>query len=85
MVDLNKLYNDCNKVIKDLDPTFIEGAINWADLYCVEAYEKTNHLEVQYFGVVVSEAAPENEQLHEAISKGLRALDWNILEVITEW
>ena len=86
MVDLNKLYSDCNKIIEDLDPTFIEGPINWADLYCVEAYQKTSHDGISVLGVVISEADPVNEELHHAIRLGLEKYGWDKnMDVITEW
>lgn len=62
----------------------ISGAINWADLRCVDA-----GLNMTLFGtglyVLIEEADPNQLKLAEFVAHGLRDRGWEYVEVRFEW
>jgi len=61
------------------------GAINWADLSCVEAYYKVDDEGVESYGVVIEEAAPDDRELCALIYAKLCARGYEGVTVETEW
>jgi hypothetical protein len=88
---LRNLYEDTNAAIKAVHRRRkkIAGAINWADLSCVEAclvrsFSGGKSLEARY-QVSIEEVAPDQREFIEAIGSQLRKRGWPDVEVLTEW
>lgn len=62
-----------------------DGAINWADLRCVEAAFVVSDDGRKYYRVCIEEADPSAVALQQAVTKELVALGWANIEVRTEW
>ena len=63
----------------------IDGAINWADLHCVEAgYYRTSQGTSGVY-VLIEEAAPIQKELSSFIGNDLFAAGWEGVEVRFEW
>lgn len=63
----------------------IGGAVNWADLCCVDAMKVVNVDGEEWFIVNIEEASPSEHKLYLFISDELRALGWENVEVRLEW
>lgn len=65
----------------------VQGAINWADLECVEASFCININGELGYRVLIEEAAPEEIALHEFILQGLEAYGFDVtrLTIETAW
>lgn len=63
----------------------IDGAINWADLHCAEAGYYENSRGDSGLYVVIEEADPHQQQLHEFIRMDLDGAGWEGIEVRFEW
>lgn len=63
----------------------ISGAINWADLHCLQAAWVVTDDEYDYAEVTIEEASPECSEFHAFIHKYLAAHGWPDVSVVTEW
>ncbi len=84
-----RLIAATSDIIGRLDPTTINGAVNWGDLDCVSA-EKVESMDA--FGnanmawrVIVEEAAPSAYELGSAIHTALAAEGFKNVEVHLDW
>lgn len=67
------------------NPHEFKGAINWGDLGCVSAQFYQDDQGDAGFRVLVEEAAPENEDLHNFIAEAVKEQGFLKVEVITKW
>lgn len=81
MYDLTKLREATNQVLREILGLQLEGAINRADLRCVEASFKVNDKGYSYYEVLVEEADPNNRELRSKIVKSLEKAGWNDVAV----
>lgn len=72
---LNKLYNERHD---------IDGAINWADLRCIEANKCISEDGDQYYEVLVSEASPDNYRFQTLVQQELEKMGYKAV-IRTEW
>jgi len=63
----------------------VAGAINWADLDCIEAARIETDEEYTYFRVVISEASPDADKFQRAVRADLHEHGFPCIEVVTEW
>lgn len=83
---LSELTEDTDAVLAEAQKKRDEmnGAINWADLRCVDA-----GLNMTLFGtglyVLIEEADPSQAKLGEFVAHGLRDRGWEYVEVRFEW
>lgn len=63
----------------------IEGAINWADLSCVEARYCENDSGEKYYAVLIEECSPNQNDLYSFISTKLQQAGWDGVEILFEW
>lgn len=83
---LSELTEDTDAVLADAQKKRGEmsGAINWADLRCVDA-----GVNMTLFGtglyVLIEEADPAQAKLAEFVAHGLRDRGWECVEIRFEW
>ena len=65
--------------------TVIQGAINWANLFCSEACYVLDDEGEERYQVSIEEVAPDNPTLQEFIENWLAEHGWPGVVVITEW
>jgi hypothetical protein len=65
--------------------TFIDGAINWGDLFCFEASLFVDDEGTTGYRVVIQEADPLNRELSEWIQHYLSERGYSNVTVVTEW
>ena len=77
----------CEAVIEELQhcKPLPEGAINWGDLHCVEAFVRIGSVRGMSGEVLIEEAAPDNYDFQVAVNEGLKARGFDNVEVRTEW
>ena len=63
----------------------IGGAVNWADLRCLEARVFTSDDGETGLQVFIEEAAPDAQELQEFVGEHLRQAGFLVVEVVTEW
>lgn len=84
---LQALMDETNKILEDLNPDDIDGAINWADLRCVDAMEvqSVHNPDEPYYQVEIEEVAPDAYELMEAVHKALADRGFYHVQVVTAW
>jgi hypothetical protein len=85
MSGLKRLCQATNEAIEKLQQAKIPGAINWADLSCVEASSVTTDEGETYLQVTIEEASPAETGLQAAVAKDLEERGWPGVLVVTEW
>lgn len=80
---LNEVMQAIDKLL-DAAPRDIQGAINWADLRCIETMKSINQDGESRFIAIVAEAAPTNEALKIYLERRLMEQGHDF-EVRTEW
>lgn len=63
----------------------IGGAVNWADLRCLEARVFTTDDGETGYQVFIEEAAPDAHELQAFVGAKLREAGFPVVEVVTEW
>lgn len=63
----------------------IEGAINWADLHCVEVRSWTNENGGSGLTVYIEEADPANRSLSDFVSRLIAENGWVGVDVELSW
>ena len=63
----------------------IDGAINWADLHCVEAGHCRTSDGGEYLYVLIEECDPSQRDLHTFISQRLSDAGWQQIDVRFAW
>jgi hypothetical protein len=63
----------------------VDGAINWADLQCIDAARCEGLDRDEWYVVWISEAAPESDSLKMFVTARLAAAGFQGVEVICEW
>jgi hypothetical protein len=86
-LELVELRKDANEVLESLDKNQIAGAINWADLRCVQTNRARDAYGRTWYRVEIEEAAPGEESLIAAVRDGLAHLGWYVddIEIETAW
>jgi len=82
---LKRLRDEVDHILDNTDPSDIDGAINWADLGCVEASYVLNQEGHTYYSVLIEEADPHNTELQMHIHNEIGKLMDITVEVRTEW
>lgn len=59
----------------------IEGAINWADLHCIDVWQNASGA----WMVEIAEASPEAAELQAFVADWLAEAGFGAVEVRTEW
>jgi len=85
----HRLMEATDEFLSRLEPSSIKGAINWADLQCVqvervETFDETDRVEAAY-RVIIEEASPDSYQLAAAVSNALAGAGFTRVEVHCEW
>ena len=76
----------CEEAIKKIDKSEIQGAINWADLHCVEVIYCIDQKGKESYRFSIEEAAPDNRELHIYLYDYLSSYyNTNNIEINTEW
>ncbi len=93
--ELSKLTADANEAIGRVKEKKVEmgcqgGAVNWADLRCVEAqyvlsYHQGGKELYALYRVVIEEASPSCTPFQSAVRILLRKKGWDKIIVDTEW
>lgn len=65
--------------------SYIDGAVNWADLQCVDVEYCLDTTGDEFYLVTVDEAAPDNPELQLAIIRQLQHVGIRNVRVLTEW
>lgn len=63
----------------------IDGAINWADLHCVEAGLCRTSAGDEYLYVCIEECDPHQRALYEFIKGELSGAGWDGVDIRFEW
>jgi|PlaIllAssembly_1097288.scaffolds.fasta_scaffold05989_11 hypothetical protein len=84
---LISLLEETNKILEDLDPHEVPGAINWGDLRCVDALkmQSVHDTKANFYQVEIEEADPGAWELHEHVSKALAERGFYHVQVVTAW
>lgn len=82
-----RLEIEVNKAIKEAKlcaVIFQDLAINWKDLKC-DRIEYVYDGRREFNRIIISEAAPVNNEFHEFIKQCLKNKKYHNFEVVTEW
>lgn len=79
------LMEETNKILGDLEPGEVDGAINWGDLGCMDALHQENVHGESNYRVIIQEASPDAYHLQEYVAKTLAERGFINVEVDTEW
>lgn len=85
--DLKRLRNAANNAVERVyrRRDEIGGAVNWADLSCVEAAWVRTDRGDEHAEVLIEEAAPEAVELQRAVKAELAIDGWPDVSARTEW
>lgn len=84
---LKKLREDTDaaiEVVRARRPQ-VQGAINWADLHCLQAAWVLTDDEENYAEVTIEEASPDAGYFQRVIAEELARAGWPDIRVVTEW
>lgn len=88
---LNKLKDAaetaCEQACKDVgeNESLVHAAVNWADIHCIDAEVYLTAGGQRGLRVLLSEASPSNPQFRQYVADQLRNMDYQDIEVVTEW
>ena len=84
---LIKLQDLTNKIIDELqkEKDAFHEAINWGNLYCIEASFCINQEGFEYYNVLIHEASPSAMMFRDEISGRLMKNLHEVVMVQTEW
>lgn len=77
----SELMDATDRAIKAVKEQRIPGAVNWADLHCLDATIGGEAV----LQVTISEVAPEATEFQEAVQSELARQGWPNVKVVTEW
>lgn len=80
-----QLTQDVDDILRGLKPADIPGAINWGDLGAKEVQIVWTQDYTWHFRVIIEEADPVNQALHDAVLTGLTIRNWMGVEIETAW
>jgi hypothetical protein len=83
--ELVKLREATNRAIDEVQKQRTKGAVNWADLHCLQAAWVVTDEEESYAEVTIEEAAPEADEFQTAVMLELDKLGYPNVHVVTEW
>jgi hypothetical protein len=63
----------------------IHGAVNWADLHCLQAAWVSTDDGYSYAEVTIEEASPDAVEFQHAVEMELARRGWPDIHVVTEW
>ena len=66
------IQSDINVALKKAEDAKIKGAINWADLSCVEVQYRIDESGVETYLAIIEEADPNNDELVHFLSDYMR-------------
>lgn len=84
MERLKNIKDAVEEILECADRSGIDGAINWADLHCVEAMHCVNHDGYEWDEVLIEEASPDAADLCNYVGKELLKIGLSVV-VKTEW
>jgi hypothetical protein len=82
---LKALRRDTDRAIELQRGQGISGAVNWADLHCVEAEWIVNDDGEEYAQVRIEEASETAVLFQRAVQIELERLGWPDVSIVTEW
>ena len=82
---LHQLLLTTNDILLRMEPANFPGAINWADLKCINAYLGVDASADPSYLVFIEEVAPNESAVRNHIAQELATCGWPNVEVITEW
>ena len=88
LASLQRLRDDTEEILKDLVHNAGDngyGAVNWADLHCIQARYFYTSDDMEGLSVRIEEASPEAWKLREDVAEALINKGWKNVRVITEW
>jgi len=83
---LQVLQRVTDEILRELveSDTRLDGAINWGDLGCVEAQLIITAEAAPHYTVLIEEADPYNEELHNYVFDRLLP-EFGVVHIRTEW
>jgi len=86
---LNRIKNAgelaCRAACEDKSKLLLRGAVNWANLHCIEATRSENQDGDITWSVLVEQAASDATQLQQYIARKVKESEGVDVEVRTEW
>jgi len=94
LIDKHDIIEKCGALQSAADTALAEayevrstigGAVNWADLGCVDATWSIDQLGTEYFTIYIEEAAPYEAPLIKFVRERLELRGWHDISIVTEW